>query len=120
MAEVHGLAAQITLVLVLVISGWGILLAARRRPIPTMLGGGLVWTMLMLVGTSLLGATQALVGHPPRDPLHLVYGALATAVLPTAWWISRSRGDPTRTVRVLAIASVVLLILVFRLFQTGG
>ena len=120
MTDIHGLVAQITLVLVVLVGAWTILLAVRGRPLPTMLTGALVWVVLLLVATSLLGAIQASTGRPPGDPLHLVYGALATAVLPSAWLIARSGGEPRRTVRVLAIASVVLLILVFRLFQTGG
>ncbi|MEO8462832.1 MAG: hypothetical protein ABI555_06445 [Chloroflexota bacterium] len=120
MAEIHGLAAQITLVLVVLIAGWAMILAATRRAIPSVLAGGLVWVVLLLAATGLVGTTIALTTKPPKDPLHIVYGLLALAVLPGALTIARSRPDPRRSVLVLATASVVLLILVFRLFQTGG
>lgn len=120
MAEFHGLAARITLALVLVISGWAVMLAVTRRSIPPILLGGLVWALIMLALSGLAGVATALAVAPPGDPLHIVYGLLAVAVLPGAWGIAGLRRDPRRTVVVLAIASVVLLILVVRLFQTGG
>jgi hypothetical protein len=120
MAEIHGLAAQVTLVLVVVLSAWAIWLAGTRRSIRPAIVGGLAWTVILLVATSLVGATIALTKAPPKDPLHLVYGLLALSVLPGAWGIARLRDDARRTTIVLAIAMIVLLILVFRLFQTGG
>jgi len=115
MAEFHGLAAQVSLVLAIGLGAWAVLLA-----LTPMLVGGLVWLVLLLVVTGLLGATSALAQTPPSDPLHIVYGLLAASVFPGAWAIARSQGQPRRTVIVLAVASVVELILVFRLFQTGG
>lgn len=120
MAAVHGLVAQITLVLVLVIGGWALFLGATHRAVPTMLVAGLLWVAIMVLATALVGGALALSGHPPHDPLHFVYGALAVAVLPGAWLIARSRAEARQTVRVLAVGSVVLLILVMRLFQTGS
>ncbi len=120
MAEIHGLAAQITLVLVVLIAGWALILAATRRTIPSVLGGGLVWVVVLLAATGMVGAVQALAAEPPKDLLHIVYGLLALAVLPGALTIARSRPDPRRSVLILATASIVLLILVLRLFQTGG
>jgi len=120
MAEIHGLAAQVTLVLVIIVAGWAVTLGLLRRPLPPLLLGGLGWAFLLLAGTSLLGVMVVLTDAPPADPLHIVYGLLAVAVLPGAWAIARMRDDPRRTVVVLAIASLVLLILVFRSFQTGG
>ncbi|MDH4141565.1 MAG: hypothetical protein OEV61_03050 [Chloroflexota bacterium] len=120
MAEFHGLAAQVSLVLAIGLGAWAVLLALTKRPLTPMLVGGLVWLVLLLVVTGLLGATSALAQTPPSDPLHIVYGLLAASVFPGAWAIARSQGQPRRTVIVLAVASVVELILVFRLFQTGG
>ncbi len=120
MAEFHGLAARITLLLVLLIAGWSIGLAVARRPLPTLLQGALVWLVVLLAATGLLGVVTALVANPPGDALHVVYGLLALVVLPGAWAIARQRSDPRRTVIVQVVASIVLVILVFRLFQTGG
>lgn len=120
MAEIHGLAAQVTLVVVLVITGWAVMLAVTRRSLQPVLVGGLVWAVILLAVSGLTGVTMALMFNPPGDPLHVVYGLLGVAILPGAWGIARLRPDPRRMVVVLAIASAVLLILVVRLFQTGG
>ncbi len=120
MAEVHAFLARIALVLVLVTAAWAGWLLASRRPMRPAIVGGLIWVVGLLVLTSLLGAVTAVTAHPPKDVLHLVYGALALSVLPIAWAAGRSRSDPRRVVIVLAVACVVQLILVVRLFQTGG
>lgn len=120
MAEIHGLAARVTLLVAILIAAWSIGLAIARRPIPTLLQGGLVWAVVLIAVSGLLGVLVALVARPPADPLHVVYGLLALAVLPGAWGIARHGSDARRPVIVLVIAAIVLLVLLFRLFQTGG
>lgn len=95
-----------------------VLAAARRAPVPFFVGG-VVWAGLALVLTALAGIAVALTDHPPRDPLHIVYGLLAVAALPGAAVVARGRVGPAQAV-VWAIAGIVLVILVLRLFQTGG
>jgi len=120
MAEIHALSARIVLVLVLVTAAWSVVVAATRRPVGAALAGGLVWVVVMIAASGLLGVVTALVGSPPADPLHLVYGVLAVLVLPGTWAITRNRADPRRTALILGVASIVQVILVVRLFQTGG
>ena len=67
----------------------------------------------------MLGLGVAITDHIPRDPLHIVYGALAVGVVPGAAIVAGERTDVRRTV-IWAIAGIVLAILVLRLFQTGG
>lgn len=73
----------------------------------------------MLGLTAVLGIAAAISVHLPQDLLHLVYGALAVGVLPGAAIVASGRTGPRQSV-VWAIAGIVLLILVLRLFQTGG
>ena len=120
MADIHGFLARVTLALVLVTAAWSLVLLATRRPLRPSLVGGLVWVVGLLGLTSLLGVLVWATTHPPKDLLHLVYGVLAISVLPGAWALGRSRPDARRQVLVLAVASIVLAILVLRLFQTGG
>jgi hypothetical protein len=68
---------------------------------------------------ALLGVGAALVDHFPHDLLHPVYGVLAVSVIPGAAFIAGGRTGQRQGV-VWAIAGIVLVILVFRLFQTGG
>lgn len=120
MAEFHGLAAQVTVLVTVLVAAWTSGLVITRRAIPTLLLGGLAWLVILVAVTGLLGAVSAAAVRPPADVLHIVYGLLAIAVLPGAWAISRRRSDPRRAAVVLLIAAAVLLILLFRLFQTGA
>jgi len=120
MADVHGLLARVVLVLVVVTAAWSVILVAGRRPIRPALVGGLAWIVVLVAVTGLIGIANAAAAGWPSDPLHIVYGVLSALVLPGAWAIARARPEPRRTVLVLAVASVVQVILVIRLFQTGG
>jgi hypothetical protein len=84
-----------------------------------MFAAGAIWAVLLIGLTGLLGIVVAVSDHPPRDPLHLVYGLLAATTLPGAYVVARGRRPATRPV-VWAIAGIILVILVLRLFQTGG
>ena len=115
----HGLAAQVALVLALVIAGSAIALAITRRPIGSFFVAGVLWTGIVVGLTAALGIWSAITDHAPHDPLHLVYGALAVGLVPGAAMVARGRGGPQQMV-IWAIAGIVLVILVLRLFQTGG
>lgn len=120
MAEVHGLLARVALVLVLVTAAWSAGLAVGGRPVRSLLAVGLVWVVVLVVATGFVGVAGALTVGAPSDPLHIVYGLLATLVLPGAWALARGRAEPRRTALIVAVASIVQVILVVRLFQTGA
>ncbi len=119
MADLHGLAARLVLLLVLIGAGWAVALALTRRDAGPMLYGELVWVVGTLLVTGLVGSLVALTVAPPSDSLHVLYGVLAVAALPGAALVARDR-PATQRVPILAIALVILAILVVRLFQTGG
>ncbi len=95
-----------------------VLAAARRAPSPFVLGG-VLWAGVAVAATALAGLVIALTDHPPRDPLHIVYGVLAVVGLPGAAVIARGRVGPAQSA-VWAIAGIVIVILVMRLFQTAA
>lgn len=119
MASLHLLAAQLALVLAVIGATWLIVLAATRRSAGTMVYGALLWLVLAIGVAGLAGIVIALTSQPPSDPLHVLYGALAAAALPGGALIARDRPAGQQTT-VLAITLIVLVILVVRLFQTGG
>ena len=94
------------------------LAAARRSTSPFVLGG-VLWAGFAIAASALAGLAVALTDHPPRDPLHIVYGVLAVVGLPGAAVIARGRAGPAQTV-VWAIAGLVVVIIVLRLFQTAA
>lgn len=91
---------------------------SRRAPSPFVLGG-VLWAGLAVAASALAGLVVALTDQPPRDPLHVVYGVLAVVGLPGAALIARGRAGPAQTV-VWAVAGIVVVILVLRLFQTAA
>lgn len=115
----HSLAAQVALVLALVVAGWATALAVTRRPAGSFFIAGALWTGLVVGLAAVLGIGVAATDHVPRDPLHIVYGALALGVVPGAAIVAGGRTGPRQAV-VWAIAGIVLVILIMRLFQTGG
>ncbi len=74
--------------------------------------------VLVGVGAALIavvvGAIAGLTGPGPEDPLHLLYAALAVAILPVA----RAWGDAPRPGAML-LGGLALLGVTLRLFQTG-
>ena len=103
----------------MVVAVSGVALAIAKRPPPPFILGGFVWAGFAVAAAGLAGVAIALTDHPPRDPLHIVYGLLAIAVVPGAALIARGRPGSSQAV-VWAIAGIVFVILVLRLFQTAG
>jgi heme A synthase len=87
--------------------------------------GGARWVDALRVGVTALvviqaaiGALTYLTGARPGEPLHLLYGVAATAVLPLAASFA-TEAPPRPRAWVLAIALGILLILLWRLATTG-
>ena len=118
MTQVHALLGQLAVALDLVAVGWTVGLLVTRRPIGTLFLGSIVWVVVVVVLAAALGIATAIFVHPPADLLHLVYGVLAVAVVPMAVAIGAARPEAQRST-VAAVASVVLLILLVRLLQSG-
>ena len=89
-----------------------------REPRPFVLGG-VIWAGLAIAAAALAGSAAALSDGPPGDPLHVVYGVLAVVALPGAGLVARGRVGHAQTV-IWAIAAVIVVILVLRLFQTAA
>ena len=119
MSQAHTLVGQIAIVLALIAAIWAVVLAITRRPVGSLVLGNVVWVGLAVVLAAVLGAATAVLVAPPGDVLHVVYGALALALLPGAVLIGSNRPVEQRPI-VAAVASVVLVILLFRLLQTGS
>lgn len=119
MSDAHRFVALLALLLVLVATIWSVIGAlTRRQPGPFILAN-LVWVALATAVAGLLGILVALTTAPPRDILHIVYGLLALAVPVGGAVLVGSRPEGQRPA-VVAVTSIVALILVARLFQTGG
>ena len=119
MNDLHRLAAEVALVLALLAVGWSALALARGRPLSQLAIANLAWVALIAIVAALLGLVVLATGSGPHDALHLVYAALAIVALPLTAWVAAGRAARQRTVAGF-VGSLVELILVVRLFQTGG
>ena len=65
---------------------------------------------------ALVGLLQLASGGPPDDPLHLMYAAVALLILPLVRFWDRLAG---RRTLAIGTGTVILALLLLRLFQTG-
>jgi hypothetical protein len=100
-------------------AGSAIALALTRRAAGSFFVAGALWTGLVVGLAAALGVGVAIADHVPHDLLHVVYGALAVGVMPGAAIVAGGRTGPRQMV-IWAIAGIVLVIVILRLFQTGG
>jgi hypothetical protein len=74
--------------------------------------------ILILIITSAGGLGLLVAGSGPKEPLHFVYAVLAIGCMPVADTLLR-KASPRRRALVTAVAALVALVLIGRLFQTG-
>ena len=119
MSQAHALVGQVAIVLGLIAAAWAVALVATRRAPGSLFLGNLVWVFLAIVVAAALGLATFASGGPLHDPLHVVYGLLALGSLPGTMLIASGRSARQRAI-VAAVGTVVLVILLARLFQTGS
>ena len=89
------------------VARWERTLVVARNVVVALMGaqvliGGLLWVQ----------------GRRPAESLHLLYGAIAFAVLPAAANFA-FEAPPKGRAAVMAVAAIVALFLIWRLFATG-
>jgi hypothetical protein len=86
---------------------------------PTRLTEALEVAFVLSIGVTSAGGLGVLAGGGhPRDPLHLFYAVAALSAIPIAATISRHATSRRRAV-ASALATLVILIVAARLYQTG-
>jgi hypothetical protein len=73
--------------------------------------------LLGVVPAAVSGLFLMAFGHRPTAGLHLLYGAVAVAVLPVTTEVARRR--PSGSAGYHAIGAVLMLAIVYRLYATG-
>jgi len=92
---------------------------AWRHQAPSRTSRTLETIVLIVILVTAAGGLGLLTGGGgPHDSLHLLYGVLALGVLPIAGRFSRNSGA-RRAGIATALAGVVVLVILLRLFQTG-
>ena len=118
MEAIHRLLAYGAIPLIVAGIGWSILLVAARR------AGGAAFDRFQAAVVSVLfvgsvsGAVLLASGARPTDGLHLLYAAVALAMVPLARSFT-ARSGQRATAALLLAAFVVLAALLYRLLATG-
>jgi len=119
MTDLHRLVAELALALAALGAAWSVVAVIARRAPGRLYVANLIWAAIAVLATAGLGAILLGTGPGPRDGLHVVYGVLAAAALPIAAGLAAGRTESQRR-GIGFVASIVLMILVLRLFQTAG
>lgn len=119
MNEAHALVGQVAILLGLAAAVWSVALVTTRRTPGTFFLGGVLWLFAAIALAAALGVVMVVSGRQLADGLHVVYGILALAVLPSAALIASGRPARERSI-VVVVGAIVLVILLARLFQTGS
>ena len=118
MDGIHRLLAYAAVATTAVGVAWSLLLIGRRRPdVPGFERFQAAVVSLIIVGAA-SGTVLLVMGARPAESLHLLYAAVAVAIIPLA----RSfvgRTNERREGLVLLAGFVVLAAVVYRLFTTG-
>ena len=119
MAEVHAVAGWVVLAVVACFLIVSIVLARLREGdrLDRLDRAGRALTALLVVQVA-LGLLTFLSGRRPSEPLHFLYGAAVVGVLPLASSFA-SEAPPRARSAVMAVACVIVLGLVWRVFATG-
>ena len=118
MEAIHRLIAYGAIPLIVTGVGWSILLVVARR------AGGAAFDRFQAALVSVLfvgsvsGAVLLASGHTPADGLHLLYAAVALAMVPLARSFT-GRSGGLGTAALLLAAFVILGALLYRLIATG-
>ncbi|WP_298817513.1 hypothetical protein [Chloroflexus sp.] len=108
---------QLTIIIVIVASLlWALIVAWRNRGGMQPLSGIL---QLLIVAQALIGIPLLWYVDPMRMALHLFYGVVAVGLIPAAAVALRARA-PRVVGFVYAGILLMLLIVVIRLYETGG
>ncbi len=118
MLPVHVLLTRTIILFMLIVAGWGLVNAARRRPPSdsyrtTLLIGELLFVVQGLIGLELLGE-----GRFPAQWIHFLYGILGIVVLPSViGYLGRGK---KRESLWLGLTALFLVGIALRAMATGS
>jgi hypothetical protein len=118
MAELHTALAWIAVVGAVAVVAAALPTAAGRTASYRLLDLAILGLILSTAVAALTGLLLLLLGHRPSEGLHFLYAAVALAAIPIARYGMRDR-SVIRMARFVALAGVIVLVSIARLFMTG-
>lgn len=118
MDAIHLLLAYATVAAVVVGLSWSTLLVTGKRPLGPSFERFQAAVVSLVIVAAVSGAVLLAAGARPADGLHLLYAAVAVAVIPLARSFLARAGD-RRAAALLLVGFVALGAMIYRLFTTG-
>ena len=118
MAELHVALAWIAVAGAVAVVAAALPAAAGRTASYRLLDLVILGLIGSTVAASLAGLVLLLLGHRPSEALHFIYAAVALAAMPIARYALRDRSVSSMA-RFVALAGLIVLASVVRLFMTG-
>ena len=118
MAELHTALAWIVVVGAVAVVAAALPTAAGWTASYRLLDLAILGLIVSTVAAALAGLVLLLIGHRPSEALHFLYAAVALAAMPVARYAMRDR-SVIRMARFVALAGVIVLVSIVRLFMTG-
>lgn len=119
MVALHTLLAYLAAVLGMATLALAVVGVAVGRPVRIWLDRLILLTLAALVVAAIAGLPLTVLVGVPADVLHLLYGLVGPLILVGGRYLGRS-GSVRRRSFFVALASLAVLGVVYRLFTTGG
>ncbi|HZU12620.1 MAG TPA: hypothetical protein VFB58_07245 [Chloroflexota bacterium] len=116
---VHQGLASTFLLYSLVLGLWGLLLYARGGNPSGGYLGALILDEALAAVQGLVGVGLLAQGHHPHDPLHYLYGFVAVAAIPAAYFYGQG-GHERKDSLIFGLAGLFLAGISIRAMTTGG
>jgi hypothetical protein len=118
MAELHAALAWVAVAGAVAVVAAALPAAAGRTASYRLLDLAILGLVGSTAAAALAGLLLMLLGHRPSEALHFLYAAVALAAMPIARYAMRD-GRVTQMARFVALAGVMALVSIVRLFMTG-
>lgn len=119
LAQLHSRLQFTTLILLLVLIGWGLLGYLRKQGTHGSFRAWLTVAQLLVISDALLGVPLLFViERAERFILHIIYGLVAVACLPAAYLYSRRRDGPWERLIYAGVCFFLAGVLI-RTWETG-
>lgn len=96
--SLHGRAATALVLYYTVVGLWGLFLGVRNSGPTPSFRGAIAIAVIASVAQGLLGAVVFLLGNPPRETLHILYGFALALAMPLAASMVRDRAPRGQSV----------------------
>ena len=116
--DLHGRISNIALLFFFILSLWGFFRFFRKQGLDPSYWGALAIGEGIILIQSLLGVYLWIIGARPARGIHILYGLVALAIIPTVYTYTKGQ-DSRADILVYASTTLFTVGLLFRAMSTG-